>query len=155
MSMSATVFNIAPPRAGSHWATEYIGKPWVQGGQGPDAWDCWGLVRHVQAAQYGRDMPALQIAVAPNAEQVEVLRRLMTASPWHRVADTEQGDVMLMTGPLGPHVGVVILADRRLKVLHADGYRDADGGDHGAVVVTPIERLHELGYGRLQAWRHP
>ncbi len=145
--------NIA--RAAAHWAAPYVGKPWVRGAQGPEAWDCWGLVRHVQDTVYGRQMPALQIAAAPTAEQLEVLRDLMTSGPWHRVTDPAQGDVMLMTGTLGPHVGVVVRADRRLKVLHADGYRDDKGVDHGAVVVTPIERLHELGYGRLQAWRDP
>lgn len=30
-----------------------IGKPWVSGACGPDAFDCWGLLRHVLAARRG------------------------------------------------------------------------------------------------------
>lgn len=37
-----------------------IGKPWVSGASGPEAFDCWGLLRHVlkerrgfQLSQYG------------------------------------------------------------------------------------------------------
>ena len=28
----------------THWATDYIGKPWVVASDGPEAYDCWGLV---------------------------------------------------------------------------------------------------------------
>lgn len=29
------------------WAGEYVGLPYRDRGRGPDAFDCWGLVRHV------------------------------------------------------------------------------------------------------------
>jgi hypothetical protein len=30
-----------------------IGKPWVSGASGPEAFDCWGLLRHVYQARRG------------------------------------------------------------------------------------------------------
>ena len=37
-----------------------IGKPWVSGASGPDAFDCWGLLRFVYAARRGFTLPAFE-----------------------------------------------------------------------------------------------
>lgn len=37
-----------------------IGKPWVSGASGPDAFDCWGLLRFVFAARRGFLLPAFE-----------------------------------------------------------------------------------------------
>ena len=36
-----------------HWTAEYLGKPWRNGAAGPDAFDCYGLVRAVYRDRYG------------------------------------------------------------------------------------------------------
>lgn len=40
----------------------YIGKPFVSGARGPDAYDCWGLVLAVYAEVYGIRLPDYDIA---------------------------------------------------------------------------------------------
>lgn len=34
-----------------------IGKPWVSGAQGPEAFDCWGLLCHVFRERRGLELP--------------------------------------------------------------------------------------------------
>src|SRR5574337_1767071 len=44
-----------------HWATSYIGLPWRRGATGPDAYDCWSFVAHVQKTHFGRDLPSIDL----------------------------------------------------------------------------------------------
>ena len=39
----------------THFACKYIGLPWVAGAQGPDKFDCWGMVRWILKHEYGID----------------------------------------------------------------------------------------------------
>jgi hypothetical protein len=146
--------NITPRAVPQHWAAAYIGKPWALGAEGPDAYDCWGLIAHVQRHRYGRDVPRLQICAAqPSPEQWHTLDDLMRSGKWRRVDIARDGDVMQMIGARGPHVGVVVQADGRLGLLHAVGMRRADGSDEGTVLFTPLAALGTLGYGHTSTWR--
>ena len=42
-----------------HWTADYLGKPWRNGADGPDAFDCYGLVRAVYRDRYGIEMPVV------------------------------------------------------------------------------------------------
>lgn len=42
-----------------HRVTDLIGAPFRDGGRGPDAYDCWGLVREVYK-RYGVELPDYQ-----------------------------------------------------------------------------------------------
>lgn len=35
---------------------QLIGKPWVSGANGPEAFDCWGLLRHVLRERQGLEL---------------------------------------------------------------------------------------------------
>jgi cell wall-associated NlpC family hydrolase len=145
--------DLTPHAQASHWSAPLVGLPWKPGAEGPDAFDCWGLVKHVQAHVFGRAMPALAVNVreAPK-EQWAAIRTLVQRSAWQRVAYWRAGDVLLMLNALGlPHVGVVIEGDR---LLHAQGGEGEDGKPFGSVSADPIGSLGRLGYGHLEAWRH-
>lgn len=45
----------------THWALDYLGKPWVNGAQGPEAYDCWGLVRAVYLRRRGIALPVVEV----------------------------------------------------------------------------------------------
>lgn len=45
----------------THFACKYIGLPWVAGAQGPDEFDCWGMVRWILKHEYGIDVPAVNV----------------------------------------------------------------------------------------------
>lgn len=144
------MINSTPHAILRHWASGLIGKPWVLAAVGPDSFDCWGIVVFVQKEHYGRDVPNLSTVVGSWSH----IRDLAQRSNWNRVDDQRDGDVMLMTSRVGPHIGVLVEADGQLGLLHAMGYRDPQGRDHGDVVFSPLSSLPSLGYGRFETWRH-
>lgn len=92
-----------------HWATALIGKPWQNGAQGPDAFDCWGFVRHVYQTQRGVVLPVLNI----NADQPLAIRHAIagekSSALWQPVAADALADfdVVLLSKAQHPdHVGV-------------------------------------------------
>lgn len=91
-----------------HWAEKYIGKPWANGAQGPDAFDCWGFVRHVYLAERGIALPVLDIdADKPLAIRHAIVKE-QAAERWVQVAgELEDFDVVLLSQARHPdHVGV-------------------------------------------------
>jgi cell wall-associated NlpC family hydrolase len=129
-----------------HWATEFIGKRYERGAQGPDAFDCWGLVRCVLQKQYGITVP--ELAVPPTWEGAS---QLMTTSDeltnWTRVQEMRAGQVVLMARRAIPvHIGLAIEANGKLGVLHC-------AEPAGVLFQTP-PGLRAGGWGRLIHYRH-
>lgn len=125
--------------AGRHWATEYIGLPWVAGGRGPTQFDCWGLFLAIQRERFGRVLPEIPL----DADDLALLARAFRDHPerrrWERVALPAEGDAVLLRRSRHPvHVGVWLAADGG-GVLHCV---------KGAGVV--FQRLPEL---ELHGWR--
>lgn len=148
--------NLTPHATATHWSARYVGLPWVPGADGPDAFDCWGLVREVQRTQYGRELPRLVIDVreAPPGQWGE-LRALVKHSPWRQIDGSwADGDILVMLNARGlPHVGVVV-ARERLCILHATGELDERGFPKGSVCIDPIAELGASGFGHIDAWRY-
>lgn len=147
----------APIKAGRHWAYGLIGKPWFGGTDGPDTFDCRGLVRHVWLTRRGMDVRPLAADIANDAAAIihaAVDSGWQRMGRWMQVAAREF-DVVMMTGAAGPHVGVIVRADMHLGMLHAVGYFDAGGAAHGSVIFSErLESAAALGYGRFELWRH-
>jgi cell wall-associated NlpC family hydrolase len=128
------------------WAGHYVGKPFRDGGRGPDAYDCWGLVRAVYRDVLGIDLPAYGEISA--ADLLRVRREIAAGSvsePWHPVPVPRALDVCVMRLPTGRghgHVGVMVDAG---TVLHAEG--------RCGVAMEPVSaatiRGRVMGY-----WRH-
>lgn len=132
----------------SHWATKYVGKPWQLGAQGPDAFDCLGLVRTVYVDQYGVDpMPNL------DDRSLETIRSTIDAQrpEWVSVTRPRQGDLVLMARRTVPvHVGVVVKADV-LRCLHS--VEPTKAGSVSGVVAQRLSELPNYGWGRVQFYR--
>jgi cell wall-associated NlpC family hydrolase len=138
-----------------HWAWALIGKPWREGLDGPDGFDCRGLVRHVWLTQRGIEVPALQRGLCA-AEVLDAAN----AGGWQCVgqgprAAAQELDIVTMNSRQGLHVGVMVRADLRLGVLHAVGHRDEETGrEEGSVIYTPsLGDLASLGFGHIKLWR--
>lgn len=91
-----------------------IGKPWVSGASGPEAFDCWGLLRHVYAARRGWELPQYpgvsesgRLSMVRNAE-AEALAR------WQPV-----------TGPA--HFALVAMSESK-RIHHVGLWLDEGGG---------------------------
>lgn len=96
----------------SHWAENYIGKAWVNGAAGPDAYDCHGLVRAVYRDQACIVLPVVDVdALAPCA--VRRAMRDYDYSAWFTVpAPCVELDVVEMSLARRPHhVGIYLAVD--------------------------------------------
>jgi len=102
-----------------HWAEELIGRPYRAGGQGPDAFDCWGLVRSVMAHRFGRALPAIPVNALDVRAVLTAFRDHCERRNWDLVAMPVEGDCVLMRQSRHPvHVGVWLNVDGG-GVLHA------------------------------------
>lgn len=95
----------------THWAERYIGLPWANHAQGPDAFDCWGFVRHVYAVERGIDLPLLDIDADQPLAVRHAIRDEKAASRWiptHR-DNLVDFDVVLLSQARHPdHIGVSV-----------------------------------------------
>lgn len=125
-----------------HWASEYIGIPYVLGARGPDAFDCLGLVLHVQAHHYGRNID-LQV---DGYNDARIARHLLRTHPerlnWRETASPVDGGIVLMsTSGVPYHIGVTIEANNTIGVLHC-----VEGA---STVFQPVRNLTKSGWGRF------
>ncbi len=132
-----------------HWATDYIGKPWVLGTSGPDTFDCWGLVRAVLADRFGIAVPAVVIPACSGLAVVREAQEQFAHNPelarWQPVATPREGDAVLMSAARDPwHVGLWLAVDGG-GVLHC-----LEGA--GVIFSKPVA-LKVAGWGRLSYWR--
>ena len=129
----------------THWALPLIGAPWKQGASGPNAFDCWGLVRHVCATRHGIDL-------APSTD-IAAIRSAAHTNGWRpATAPAMADDVVFMRGPAGRHVGVMVQANGRLGVLHAAGHQ-TPRGPVGEVIFQPLADATAGGYHSFEFWR--
>ena len=108
----------------------YVGIPYLDRGRDAlDGLDCYGLVRHVLAAEYGHDVPSY-IGTYDSAEDStsshRAIRRALGDARWQRVRadDAREGDVALLwlTDPGRPsHVGTRVGPDALLHTRCATG----------------------------------
>ena len=122
----------------------YVGAPWAAGAQGPEAWDCWALFRHVQAEHFGLAVPEI---IAADYDDPAALSSLFRGhderARWVRVERPAHGDAVIVHRPL--HIGTWIEADGG-GVLHAV---------RGVGVIFSKDAAWRLsGFGRREYFRH-
>lgn len=84
-----------------------IGKPWVSGASGPDAFDCWGLLRHVL-----RERRGLTLCPYGGVKEIGLASMLKTATReaqarWYPLASPEHlCGVGMSRGRRIEHVGL-------------------------------------------------
>jgi cell wall-associated NlpC family hydrolase len=124
-----------------HWAAGLVGKPYRAGCAGPDEFDCVGLVRYYFRARHGLELPDYHLDVGAS------LAEFVRATRWRRTQGRPQeDDVLLLTGPAGRHVGVMVANSEGLGLLHAVGT-----SGFGHVVWQPLPTL--VGYTNPELWR--
>jgi cell wall-associated NlpC family hydrolase len=127
----------------SHWATQYIGLPWVAGQDGPDAFDCWGFFRHVQRVQFGREVPAVEVR-SLHAGAVRQTLKEHKYLGWARVENPREGDAVLMPRFDEVHIGIWLEVNKG-GVLHcARGF---------GVVMQSQHAIRLDGWTRFEFWR--
>lgn len=127
-----------------HWALQYLGMPWVSGHDGPDSFDCWGLVRYIQKQHFNRHVSA----IAVDAENIHAVVQEFTGNAelarWRKVVHPVEGDCLLLSQNKQPtHVGI---------------WLDVDGGGllhavkSSGVIFTSPANIKHMGYNVLGAY---
>lgn len=93
-----------------------LGKPWVNGASGPDAFDCWGLVRAYYAQVAGRALPVVDVDSARALDVAHAFAGHDELSNWEPIDHPRHGCAVLMGQARRPHhVGLWLSGG----VLHA------------------------------------
>ena len=120
-----------------------IGLPYRLGAIGPDAYDCYGLTRHIQSVGWARDLPDVSV---PDVDDrrifVALVRQHIGDHRWHQVDRPRHGSVVTMA--------------RHDNALHVGTYLALDGGgvlhalEKPGVQFDPIFCLQAAGWRRLR-----
>lgn len=95
-----------------HWASSYIGKPWRVASDGPDAFDCWGLVVEVQRRLFGRRMDTIHVEPENLRLLIRTIRQHPIRREWQPNVYQREGDLALLRQSRHPvHVGVWLDVD--------------------------------------------
>ena len=128
-----------------HWATAYIGRPWRVGAAGPDAFDCWGLVRAVYRERTGTELPPAGFTSEDLLTVMRDFRDHPERRRWRLVDAPAELDALLMAQARQPvHVGLWMDAGGG-RVLHAT---------HQGVCAHDRHSLATLGYQIVGVYRH-
>lgn len=129
----------------AEWVRPWIGLPYADKGRGPDAWDCWGLIRAVLHAQFGHALPSYadDYIAASDHRSVTAAVQAGLLDGWRAVARPKAGDIVILNVGNRPwHCGLVV-ADNLF--LHAQPR-----------TTSSIERLDSLQWrNRIEGYyRH-
>lgn len=126
-----------------HWATRYIGVPYIIGGDKISGADCWGFVRLVLREQKGLRLPALAVGQDGNDDGLRAIFATWKPCDFRKMRPM---DILTMKNALGRHVGIIADADDFGAVLlHCD---------EPASSIVRVSQLEMLGYKEFKAWRN-
>lgn len=156
----------------NHWHMKYIGMPWIAYTNGPDSYDCWGLVQHCLYKYYGVEVPRYAEVVTDDFTsnpinkkfslnkhgQLErndggnltlstifdsVVDKEIASCAWSIIKDPVDGAVVIMArDTMFYHVGIYVAGG----VLHS---RDGCG-----VSLESTTKLGHMGFKRIRFYIH-
>jgi len=131
-----------------HWATKYIGRPWVKDGDGPDEFNCGGLVRYLYRERLGIEVPTVDVDALSLLSVAKLLKDKDGGlhKDWVKVEAPKDMDAVELSHAKDPH--------------HVGLWLDVDGGGvlHcvqgiGVMFSNPTN-LHMSGWKIKGYWRH-
>ena len=124
-----------------------IGRPYAIGARGPDAFDCYGLARHVQREFAAIDMPDVPFTDPTTRAAAEAMLAHSERALWREVEQPHDLDLVLMgnVAKRDFHLGTFVVPVTAGIVLHID---KANG-----VVADDIPSLRATGFNYLRFFR--
>lgn len=130
----------------THWAeSNYLGRPWASGACGPEAFDCYGIVRAVYRDRLGITIPPLSLDAHKSLCVARAMRDY-DYSDWIAIAaPTKEFDVVEMSQAERPHhVGVYLPLDGGGVLTSLEGI---------GVVFQSLRSLSAHGWNVVQCYR--
>lgn len=111
-----------------------VGKPYVRGSDGPNDFDCYGLVRLVSRDVFGRTLPGRDTLLA------------LSNPRWRRVAIPVDGALVLMERAGEKHIGIWLGEGGVLHAVAPPGWTPGDR--RPSVVFDALTTLPLRGYSK-------
>lgn len=132
-----------------HWAAELIGKPWKAFEAGPDAYDCYGVLRRVYQDRLGITLPPYGYDPKDGRNTSRVIYDAISildscGGYWLPVEKPKEYDALGMGQSLFTHVGIYTESDGGF-IIHA-----VDGAN---VVAERLSRLKQQ-FKKLKFYRY-
>lgn len=129
-----------------HWAEQYVGTPWVKGGNDLDGFDCWGFVRYVQKKHFGILVPIIDV----DAHNIRAVMKAFKTNPelkkWERIDKPVDGSAVLLSQATNPsHVGVWINVDGGGLLHCVQGM---------GVIFSTLRNLQNAGWSNIRYYEH-
>jgi len=126
-----------------------IGRPYLIGATGPDAFDCYGLARYIQAELYDVAMAELPFVAATTRSQAEAMLNHAERKNWREIPEHEarDGDLVLMGNVIRRdfHLGTFVVPETAGMVLHVDQL--------AGVIADDLPSLRSIGFNYLRCFR--
>lgn len=128
------------------WPVEYLGIPYLPGGQDRLGADCWGFFRLVMAERFKVEIPAVGILPSELRALLDAYKNHPMRHDWREIplAMAGEGDGLLFAHRPGwpDHVGLALTHGRVLHCVRGIGS-----------AIEPVERLLSRGWREATAWR--
>lgn len=124
----------------SSWITDYLGKPWQVGANGPDAFDCWGLLEDIYKTRKGIILSRYADLDKLNKKEVCLTMQRDLETTWQRLESPV--DLCLVT-----------LSNLLDRVFHVGCYIEKDKGyvihtqKKSGCMIEPMDKI-------VLNWKH-
>lgn len=129
-----------------HWAAQYIGFPYLEGGRGAGGVDCWGLLCLVYAQEFHTILPLIPGVTANNVALFNTMLQRQVLREWVEV------DM--------PSDGCAVAMSQKQAIHHVGLWVDADGGKvihswkQQKVIADTLRTLKLKGMKTIKFYRH-
>ena len=73
------------------YINQLIGRPWVRGAEGPEAFDCWSCAKHIEELFFGRAMPSFTDPPSALRALAKLIKHHGHRAKWQRVDQPVHG----------------------------------------------------------------
>jgi hypothetical protein len=144
-------------RAAQEFVAGVIFKPWAKGGEGPDAYWCYGLAKVTERTLAGRELPLINCEPADVRTAVRLVRDHAVTDEWLNVPSPRHLDVVTLSrAHLSHHIGVWLSLDGGM-LLHALEQFDRNGKPapkKPGVLLGSMAQLRMGGWRSFEFYRH-
>lgn len=132
----------------NEWILKYLGKGYQRGADGPDAFDCWSLVKAIYQDELGLDLPSYDSELSTLGITHAMGLNHDGRYGFRDVTGQDYGNfdiVLLKRGSFAHHAGILVYADKWCLLHAVSGV---------GVILTDLNFLAQSQLTIQRAYRH-